>query len=56
MKPIENGIESRDIRIRFTHGTTTLAFKFQGGIIVSVDSRASGGSYIGIRELVDNTS
>lgn len=33
--------------IRFAHGTTTLAFKFQGGIIVAVDSRASMGQYIG---------
>lgn len=34
-------------RIRFAHGTTTLAFSFQGGIIVAVDSRASMGQYIG---------
>lgn len=34
-------------RLRFAHGTTTLAFKFQGGIIVAVDSRASMGQYIG---------
>jgi 20S proteasome subunit beta 5 len=27
-------------------GTTTLAFKFQGGVIVSVDSRATQGTYI----------
>ena len=27
-------------------GTTTLAFKFQGGVIVSVDSRATQGPYI----------
>ena len=27
-------------------GTTTLAFKFQGGVIVSVDSRSTMGSYI----------
>jgi len=32
--------------IKFNHGTTTLAFKFQGGVIVCVDSRASMGSYI----------
>ncbi|KAF9992449.1 Proteasome subunit beta type-5 [Entomortierella chlamydospora] len=37
---------SAENRIRIQHGTTTLAFKFQGGIIVAVDSRASGGSYI----------
>lgn len=34
-------------KIRFAHGTTTLAFRFQGGIIVAVDSRASMGQYIG---------
>ncbi len=47
MRPIDHGIASDDLKIRFTHGTTTLAFKYQGGIIVSVDSRASAGSYIG---------
>lgn len=34
-------------RIKINHGTTTLAFKFQGGIVVAVDSRATAGSYIG---------
>lgn len=34
-------------QIKFYHGTTTLAFRFQGGVIVCVDSRASMGSYIG---------
>lgn len=33
-------------RVKFAKGTTTLAFKFQGGIIVSVDSRATMGQYI----------
>merc|ERR1719160_150090 len=31
----------------YFHGTTTLGFIFQGGIIIAVDSRASMGSYIG---------
>lgn len=35
-----------DQAIKFSKGTTTLAFKFQGGIIVSVDSRATQGPYI----------
>ncbi|GMM50742.1 proteasome core particle subunit beta 5 [Starmerella bacillaris] len=35
-----------DVPIKPQHGTTTLAFKFQGGIIVAVDSRASAGSWI----------
>ncbi|ROL45042.1 Proteasome subunit beta type-8 [Anabarilius grahami] len=35
-----------DIKIEFLHGTTTLAFKFQHGVMVAVDSRASAGSYI----------
>lgn len=28
------------------HGTTTLGFIFQGGVIIAVDSRASQGSYL----------
>ena len=32
--------------VKFDKGTTTLAFKFNGGIIVSVDSRATQGAYI----------
>ncbi|XP_044838798.1 uncharacterized protein LOC123345808 [Mauremys mutica] len=39
--------EGRDrVRIQLAHGTTTLAFKFQHGVVVAVDSRASAGSYI----------
>lgn len=34
------------VKIKFNRGTTTLAFKYQGGVIVAVDSRATGGSYI----------
>jgi len=33
-------------RIKMKHGTTTLAFRFNHGIIVAVDSRATAGSYI----------
>jgi len=33
--------------IKFNHGTTTLAFVFNEGVLVAVDSRASMGSYIG---------
>lgn len=33
--------------LQFTKGTTTLAFRYQGGVIVSVDSRSTQGSYIG---------
>ncbi|KAJ1536513.1 Proteasome subunit beta type-8 [Nowakowskiella sp. JEL0078] len=38
--------EAAENRIKIQHGTTTLAFKFKYGIIVAVDSRATGGSYI----------
>lgn len=34
------------IHVKIQHGTTTLAFKFKEGVIVAVDSRATGGSYI----------
>jgi 20S proteasome subunit beta 5 len=32
--------------IKMVHGTTTLAFKYNGGVVVAVDSRASAGAYI----------
>jgi hypothetical protein len=35
-------------KIKFAHGTTTLAFQFQGGTIVAVDSRSTMGNYIGM--------
>jgi len=40
------GASEKD-RLHFAHGTTTLAFVFQGGIIAAVDSRASMGQYVG---------
>lgn len=40
--------EKSDYKIKFAHGTTTLAFKFKHGVIVAVDSRATAGSYIGM--------
>jgi 20S proteasome subunit beta 5 len=38
---------SNPYKIKMAHGTTTLAFKFQGGVIVAVDSRATAGKFIG---------
>lgn len=35
------------ISIDFDHGTTTLGFKYQGGVLLAVDSRATGGQFIG---------
>ena len=32
--------------IKIAHGTTTLAFRFQGGIVVATDSRATQGNWI----------
>lgn len=37
----------KGIRLDFDKGTTTLAFKYQGGVCVCADSRATGGQYIG---------
>ena len=37
----------RAIKIKFDHGTTTLGFQYQGGVVLAVDSRATGGSFIG---------
>jgi len=36
----------KEQRVKFAKGTTTLAFKFDGGVIVSVDSRSTMGNYI----------
>ncbi|KAM9120487.1 proteasome subunit beta type-5-like [Pangshura tecta] len=35
-----------DAGIELLHGTTTLAFKFQEGVVVAADSRATAGSYV----------
>ncbi|XP_017018800.1 proteasome subunit beta type-5 [Drosophila kikkawai] len=35
------------IEMNFDHGTTTLGFKYQGGVILCADSRATSGQYIG---------
>jgi 20S proteasome subunit beta 5 len=35
-----------DCTIKLAHGTTTLAFRFNGGIVVAVDSRATAGTWI----------
>ncbi|KAL7295321.1 hypothetical protein TKK_0011352 [Trichogramma kaykai] len=37
----------KHLKIQFDHGTTTLGFMYQGGIVLSVDSRATGGQFIG---------
>ncbi|KAL9974926.1 hypothetical protein ACROYT_G012032 [Oculina patagonica] len=44
LRPFASG--EGDVKIHFDHGTTTLAFKFQHGVIVAVDSRSTAGSYI----------
>lgn len=41
------GPNGRKLKIDFDHGTTTLGFMYQGGIVLAVDSRATGGNYIG---------
>lgn len=39
--------QERGPKIHFNHGTTTLGFKFKGGVIIAVDSRATAGDWIG---------
>jgi hypothetical protein len=41
------GDSTGETALQFSKGTTTLGFKFQGGVIISVDSRSTQGSYIG---------
>merc|ERR1712168_138804 len=42
----ENFGDDKPAQIKFNHGTTCLAFKFKGGVIVATDSRATAGGYI----------
>lgn len=49
----ENG---REIKMHFDHGTTTLGFMYKGGVVLAVDSRATGGQFIGsqtIKKIVE---
>merc|ERR1712227_394192 len=38
--------DDKPAQIKFNHGTTCLAFKFKGGVVVCTDSRATAGGYI----------
>merc|ERR1712010_376056 len=38
-------------KLEFKHGTTTLGFVFDGGVIIAVDSRASQGNYMSSRDV-----
>ncbi|XP_078272010.1 proteasome subunit beta type-8 [Rhinoraja longicauda] len=48
LEPYVEGDEG--VQIQLHHGTTTLAFMFQHGVMVAVDSRASAGSYVSTQE------
>lgn len=39
-------VSGKYFNIETYKGTTTLGFKYQGGVVICVDSRATGGSYI----------
>ena len=43
---MKQGDQQKEHRITFAKGTTTLSFKFHGGVIVSVDSRSTQGPYV----------
>merc|ERR1711907_761091 len=38
-------------KLEFKHGTTTLGFVFDGGVVIAVDSRASQGNYMSSRDV-----
>lgn len=48
---VKDELTGRQLRINFDKGTTTAAFSYQGGIIVTCDSRATGGQFIGSRTI-----
>jgi 20S proteasome subunit beta 5 len=51
LEPFQQAKADDPIKIRIEHGTTTLAFKFSEGVLVAVDSRATGGSYIASQDV-----
>ncbi|EDX06540.1 proteasome subunit beta type-5 [Drosophila simulans] len=51
LNQIQANGDKTGIKIDFDHGTTTLGFKFKGGVLLAVDSRATGGSYIGSQSM-----
>jgi 20S proteasome subunit beta 5 len=42
----DDGFQNQMKQIKFNKGTTTLGFKFNKGVVIAVDSRASMGKYI----------
>jgi len=51
LNELQNRGTSDGIQMHFDHGTTTLGFCFQGGVILAVDSRATGGQFIGSQSM-----
>ncbi|CAD6996908.1 unnamed protein product [Ceratitis capitata] len=51
LKAMNAAGEKNGIKADFDHGTTTLGFKYKGGVILAVDSRATGGQFIGSQEM-----
>jgi len=53
---LKNSGQAPKALLDFKKGTTTLGFRFQGGIIIAVDSRASMGTFIGsqtVRKVIE---
>eukprot|EP00033_Pygsuia_biforma_P001758 GCRY01001968.1.p1 GENE.GCRY01001968.1~~GCRY01001968.1.p1 ORF type:complete len:285 (+),score=24.29 GCRY01001968.1:108-857(+) len=48
---LDNASQGSREGLKMKHGTTTLAFQYQGGVIVAVDSRATQGAYIASQEV-----
>ncbi|XP_011184652.1 proteasome subunit beta type-5-like [Zeugodacus cucurbitae] len=51
IKSLHDAGAKEGIKINYDHGTTTLGFKYKGGVILAVDSRATGGQFIGSQEM-----
>lgn len=51
MAKIQSANNKDNIKMHFDHGTTTLGFRFQGGVLLAVDSRATGGQFIGSQSM-----
>jgi hypothetical protein len=50
---VYTGDADKQHKMKFAKGTTTLAFRYKGGVIVAVDSRSTQGPYIGELVVLD---
>ncbi|EDW62526.1 uncharacterized protein Dvir_GJ16567 [Drosophila virilis] len=50
-RKIKRSLKKSNLNLEMSHGTTTLGFKYQGGILLCADSRGTNGEFIASQEM-----